>query len=227
MSATVFLQAGFNFRHRATGITAWTRHIRDERKRFAVAQLVVMRSGDLAWLGAGDKFLVWGDQVVIGTWPEFDLPREWQDGLAQSPYPTPKRREPSPVKLVLPWPVSANRYWMSFWATKLRRVITAPTKEAEAYKEECGWRAKEAGVRAPFSGPVTLNVLLIPENKICMDLDNALKVSIDALKGVVYEDDRQVYRIVAERCEPDPVGGKRLEIEVLPYVAPMALEQAA
>lgn len=222
----MFLRAGFNFRHRQTGIVGWTRHVRDERRRYAVAHLIVMRSGDMAWLGAGDSFLVWGDQVVFGTWPEFDLPREWQDGLPQSPYPTPKTREPSPVKLVLPWPISANRYWISFYGHKAKRVFTGPSKEAEAYKEECAWRAKEAGVRVPFNGPVALNVLLVPENKICLDLDNALKVAIDALKGVVYEDDRQVYRIVAERCEADPVGGKRLEVEVLPYMMPMALEAA-
>lgn len=223
----MFLRAGFNFRHRRTGIVGWTRDVRHERQRFAVAELVHMRAGDLAWLGAGDKFLVWGDAVVFGTWPEIDLPRHWQDGLPQSPYPTPKTREPSPVKLVLPYPISANRYWISFYAHKARRVFTGPTKEAEAYKEECGWRAKEAGVRTPFACPVALNVLLVPENRICMDLDNALKVTLDALKGVAYDDDRQVMRIVAERADPDPVGGKRIEIEVLPHYQPIALEAAA
>lgn len=60
-----------------------------------------------------------------------------------------------------------------------------------------------------------------------MDLDNALKVSIDALKGIVFADDSQVYRIVAERADPDPAGGARLEVEILPLVMPTALEAAA
>jgi crossover junction endodeoxyribonuclease RusA len=58
-----------------------------------------------------------------------------------------------------------------------------------------------------------------------MDLDNALKVSIDALKGIAYADDSQVYKITAWRADPEP--GKRLEVEILPYTIPMALEAAA
>lgn len=225
MSATVFLRAGFNGRYHRTGLRAWTRNINGNRGGFAPAELIRFTSGDYAWLG--EKFLVWGDVCVFGTVPEIQLLREWQDGLQQCPYPTPKVREPAAVKLVLPYPVSANRYWQSFYATKLRRVITGPSKEAEAFKEQCGWIAKAAGVRSPFTCHVALNILLIPENKVCMDLDNALKVTIDALKGVVYEDDNQVMRIVAERGDADPVGGKRVEIEVLPYMMPLALEQAA
>jgi crossover junction endodeoxyribonuclease RusA len=223
VSASVFTRAGFNPRHYDTGIFAWTR--KKEGGRFAVARLLRFVSGDYIWrVGRG---VAWGDSCVLGTWPEFNLLREWQDGLPQSPYPTPKRREPSPVKLVLPYPISANRYWMSFWAKNLKRVITGVTKEAEAYKEECKWLARAAGVRTAFTCHVALNVLLIPENKVCMDLDNALKVTIDALKGIVYEDDNQVMRIVAERADADPVGGKRVEIEVLPYMMPLPLEAAS
>lgn len=217
---TASTRAGFN---RDTGIRAWTRRL--SGGRFALAELRVFASGDWFWLV--NKSVAWGDKVVIGSWSEIDLPRQWQDGLPQSPYPTPKTREATPVKLVLPWPISANRYWISFYGHKAKRVFTAPSKDADAYKEECGWRAKEAGVRTPFTGPVTLNFLLVPENKICLDLDNALKVAIDALKGIVYEDDRQVYRIVAERCEADPVRGKRLEVEILPYILPFSMEEAA
>jgi crossover junction endodeoxyribonuclease RusA len=99
--------------------------------------------------------------------------------------------------------------------------------EAKAYKEECGWRAKLAGVREPMMGPVEVRFRLVPANRVCMDLDNALKVSIDALKGIVFADDSQVYRLVAERADPDPQGGARLEVEVLPLVMPTALELAA
>jgi len=122
--------------------------------------------------------------------------------------------------LVLPYPISANRYWISFWAAKAKRVITGVTKEAKAFKDECGWRAKAAGVHTPMEGTIELRIALIPKNKVCMDLDNALKVTIDALKGIVYADDSQVYRIVAERKEADP-SGARLEIEIVPLVLPV------
>lgn len=121
------------------------------------------------------------------------------------------------MKLILPYPVSANRYWISFYAPKAKRVFTGVTKEASAFKEECGWRARAAGCHEPFGGIVELRVALIPKNKVCMDLDNALKVTIDALKGIVYADDAQVYRLVADRRQPDEHGA-RLEIEILPLV---------
>lgn len=129
------------------------------------------------------------------------------------------------MKLVLPYPVSANRYWRTVVNRRTERAMTFVSKEAEAFKEECAWRAKEAGFRVPITGLVELRIRLVPKNGVCMDLDNCLKVTIDALKGIVYADDSQVYRIVAERLDPDPAGG-RLEVEAEPYVMPMALEAA-
>ena len=128
------------------------------------------------------------------------------------------------MKLILPYPVSANRYWRTFVAKRQQRAITFVSEEAKAFKQECAWRAKAAGCR-PASGLVELRVVLIPKNRVCMDLDNALKVTIDALKGIVYADDAQVFKITAVRRDPDPTGA-RLEVEILPIVLPMALEAA-
>lgn len=130
------------------------------------------------------------------------------------------------MKLILPYPVSANRYWRTIVAKKQQRAITFVSDEAKKYKEECGWLAKRAGFRAPLAGAVELRIRLVPKNRVCMDLDNCLKVTIDALKGIVYADDAQVFKITAERADPDPAGA-RLEVEVLPLVIPMALELAA
>lgn len=132
------------------------------------------------------------------------------------------------MKLILPYPVSANRYWRSFAyidrQTKKPRSVTAPSDDAKAFKLECAWIAKAAGCR-PITGAVELHITLVPANRVCMDLDNALKVVIDALKGIVYEDDAQIYKIVAERLAPD--GKARLEVEALPFEMPLALERAA
>lgn len=128
------------------------------------------------------------------------------------------------MKLTLPYPVSANRYWRTVVAKKQQRALTFVSDEAKKYKTECGWLAKAAGLRAPSRGAVELRFRLVPKNGVCMDLDNALKVSIDALKGVVFVDDSQVYRILAERADPDPVGGARLEVEILPLELPTQLD---
>ena len=127
------------------------------------------------------------------------------------------------MKLVLPYPVSANRYWRTVVNRKTGRAMTFVSKEAESYKEAARLKALLAGIRKPLAGAVELRFRLVPKNGICMDLDNALKVSIDALKGIAFADDSLVYRVLAEKCDPDPVGGARLEVEILTLALPTAL----
>jgi crossover junction endodeoxyribonuclease RusA len=111
----------------------------------------------------------------------------------------------------LPYPVSANRYWRSY-AVKGRAMVVV-SEEARSYRTQCGWIAKAAGLRIPLQGEIELTITLVPANRVCMDLDNALKVVIDAMKGVAYEDDSQVRKITAERKPPDGQGA-RVELTV-------------
>lgn len=73
-----FLRAGFNARNRDTGIRGWTRNAAGGR--FALAELRVFACGDFFWYGA--RFLAWGEQVVLGTWNDFELDWHYQHGLA-------------------------------------------------------------------------------------------------------------------------------------------------
>lgn len=127
------------------------------------------------------------------------------------------------IVLTLPYPLSANVYWHSRVITKEGRqmVITHPSRDAQNYKTEVGWRCKAAGVRAPIPGRVAISVQLYPhrpqdyqkrmrqlgaawdDTVRCIDLDNANKVLLDALKGVAIEDDKWVRRLTSERMEPD------------------------
>ncbi|GFL08468.1 hypothetical protein TUM15749_20550 [Neisseria gonorrhoeae] len=50
-------------------------------------------------------------------------------------------------------------------------------------------------------------------SKTVIDLDNALKVALDALQGVAYHNDRQVRRIAADYAD-EPVAGGGLAVEV-------------
>jgi crossover junction endodeoxyribonuclease RusA len=106
------------------------------------------------------------------------------------------------MKLVLPYPVSANRYWRSFAyidkATRKPRSVTVPSDEAKAYKRAVGWIAKGAGCR-PSQRAMALVLTLCPRmNKdgsasgTVLDLTNCVKVAEDALQGIVYENDKQV-----------------------------------
>lgn len=76
-----FLQAGFNARNRDTGIRGWTRHARGGT--FAPAELRQFHRGqDFFWYG--EHFLTWGEFVVLGSHYGFELPWEYQNGLAHS-----------------------------------------------------------------------------------------------------------------------------------------------
>lgn len=131
------------------------------------------------------------------------------------------------IRLSLPYPVSANAYWRSFVPPGARHVVVKPSKEARAYKTEVGWLAKAQGVGSPSRLDVSLVVRLRPREKNrdgsrasdVLDLDNCLKVAIDALRGIVYEDDAQVKRILAEYGDPLPRGG--LEVEIARFEPPL------
>lgn len=131
------------------------------------------------------------------------------------------------MRVELPYPVSANRYWRSFRARDGQVLVTL-SDEARSYKTQVGWMVKAAGLRTPIQGLIELHVFLHPLQRKtislrdvrCMDLDNALKVTIDAMKGIAYPDDKQIRKIIAERAPPIPGGG--LTVEILRYEERMA-----
>lgn len=136
------------------------------------------------------------------------------------------------MKLILPYPVSANRYWQSFVPKGWTRAVVHPSTEAKDYKKAVGWIAKAAGLDGPTQKPLELRFTLCPRtNKdgsasaVVLDLGNALKVAEDALQGIVYVNDKQVKRIGMQYGEPVAEGS--LIVEVEEFRPPMALEAAA
>jgi crossover junction endodeoxyribonuclease RusA len=137
--------------------------------------------------------------------------------------------------LVLPYPISANRYWAS--RTIMPRgggkpfTSTYVTPEARAYKAKVEEIVKAMGIRKPIGGRVRVDLRLYPhrpqdwqarqrkfgaawdDSVQCLDLDNARKVAYDALKGLVMEDDVWVRSETGDRMEPDAEGA-RLEVTV-------------
>jgi crossover junction endodeoxyribonuclease RusA len=109
------------------------------------------------------------------------------------------------VKLTLPIPISANRYWRNF---RGRMVISA---EAKAYKAEVGWLARAAGAQL-MDGDLSLTMIVYRPAKRG-DLDNYTKILADSLQGIVYSNDSQIVRLVAERH--DDKHNPRVEVEVL------------
>ena len=118
-----------------------------------------------------------------------------------------------PFRLVLPYAVSSNRYWRVFGG----RVCHS--KEALDYRRYVALIALREGYARPFTGDVAVSVALCPEmtakgvaSKTRLDLDNCLKVVLDALQGVAFNNDKQIVELRAT-LGPAQVGGA-LMVEV-------------
>lgn len=152
------------------------------------------------------------------------------------------------IALRLAYPVSANRYWRTTVAKGLGRAITHLSSEAKSYKRDTAVRAAVAGIRKPSKGWVALDLVLHPPEpqdaaararKLgphwhmlvrCIDIDNAVKVTLDALQDVLYENDAQVVSLRIRRGMPVPDGalvvrfGKAEIASIDPDRAPDLLE---
>lgn len=152
-----------------------------------------------------------------------------------------------PITLVLPYPVSANRYWATR-VVKSRHTgrpmaITYVTPEAETYRNQVAEIARAQGIAAPFSWRVRSFLQLYPhrpqdwarrarrdpvgwdDDVQCMDLGNCEKVLSDALQGIVFTDDRWVWHMTKDRMEPD-ADGARVVLRVEPIARPQAPQAA-
>lgn len=138
------------------------------------------------------------------------------------------------ITLTLPYPVSANRYWRT--GVINRSPVVYVSKEAKAYRENVIDIAHKSGVMNPINGRVEFDYKLYPKQPkdwarrsrvnpkawddtvSCLDLDNAQKVLIDALKGVAFDDDKWIRKISAERVCPD--GEARVVVTIRQYNEP-------
>ena len=98
------------------------------------------------------------------------------------------------ASLILAYPPSGNRYW------RVNRQTGRPYKsdEARAYIEDTGWRCIEHGMIEPLAGTVAVRLEFHTLPGCRIDLDNGVKVLLDALQGYAYADDKQVVKLEAE-----------------------------
>lgn len=127
--------------------------------------------------------------------------------------------------IVLPYPVSANRYWRNFRGRMVRSAA------AVAYREEVAEIATRHCVTL-HDGPVRVTLRLLPPmpqdwakrlKKLgpCesvlglrrLDLDNAMKVALDALQGVAYHNDKQITTLSVGLGMAVPDGGVSATVE--------------
>jgi len=94
------------------------------------------------------------------------------------------------VTLELPVPPSANEYW------QYSRGHVYTSQVARDYKRAVSLLIP----RQVMSGEVCLNISVYRARKIG-DLDNYLKIMLDALKGILYHDDNQIIEIHSFRYD--------------------------
>lgn len=83
------------------------------------------------------------------------------------------------------FPVSTNNMYFG------RRVMTP---QARKTKEAITWEADYAWGRKSLSGPVRMDIQLHYKDARRHDIDN-IKLLLDALTGVVYDDDSQIVEL--------------------------------
>jgi crossover junction endodeoxyribonuclease RusA len=93
-----------------------------------------------------------------------------------------------------------------------------PSAAATAYKKHVKTVAHTDGV-VLHSDSICVNIKLLPKltakgdaSKIILDLDNCLKVALDALQGVIIENDNQVKEIHASYGAATHNGGLIVEV---------------
>ena len=119
--------------------------------------------------------------------------------------------EPRAVMLQLPWPPSINSYWKR---SKFGSVYVS--SEGKAYGV-----AVVALIRrlqeAALVGRISLDAKFYPPNRQRRDLDNCLKVMIDAIQASgIISNDFQIKKLSAEMFEPIPNGGAIVELSEIP-----------
>jgi crossover junction endodeoxyribonuclease RusA len=93
-------------------------------------------------------------------------------------------------------PVSTNK---RYTIARGRNILTNEYRDA---KEAIAWEVKSQWKKEPLTDDVCLNVLIYHKGRT-PDIDNYLKLILDSLTGVVYEDDKQVneLHIFREKAE--------------------------
>lgn len=117
-------------------------------------------------------------------------------------------------------------------------AITYVTSEGVKFKEDVAALVLAAGIAAPIPGRVRVDLRMYPHRPQdwqkrmrllgcewdmsvrALDLDNVMKPTLDALKGLVFSDDDLCWELVSKRMEPDEHGAR-----VVVRVMALAVEQ--
>jgi crossover junction endodeoxyribonuclease RusA len=112
------------------------------------------------------------------------------------------------TRLVLPYPISTNRYWRNF------KGSTVKSTEARKYAAVVHAMALASGFSKPLDGNVKVVMHYHPKKPKnykgdpvrSMDIDNVAKVAVDCLQGIAYHNDSQIVFLSIQKSDPVPEG---------------------
>jgi crossover junction endodeoxyribonuclease RusA len=107
------------------------------------------------------------------------------------------------MKITLPFPPSANRYWRRY------RNVMCLSAEAKEYRRAAQHVLAQNNV-VPIQGAVAITLHFYRPRK-SGDMDNRMKQLLDSLQGHAYNDDAQIVEMHAYRH--DDKANPRVEIE--------------
>lgn len=97
------------------------------------------------------------------------------------------------LNIIIPWPPSGNRYWRLF---KNRLIISRDAHDYRRALKHLSYTWK----KTDLTGRLSAEIIAHPPDKRKRDLDNLLKITMDALaKTGIYDDDSQFDKICIER----------------------------
>lgn len=101
-------------------------------------------------------------------------------------------------------PISVNSLYRG------RRFLTERGKDL---KESNAWDIKKQWKKKPISGDVRVKLCFYFESNRRRDIDGPIKALLDAMSGIVYNDDSQIVElhVFKTNASPDP----RVEIEII------------
>lgn len=122
------------------------------------------------------------------------------------------------IRLSLPWPPSANRYWRHPTTGKLagRHLISADGRAYRTAVMAAKLEQHGSGVLFDDSTRIGVSIQAFVPDRRKRDLDNLCKATLDALaKSAVFADDSQIDHLEISRCSKVTGGSLIVDIRAL------------
>ena len=112
------------------------------------------------------------------------------------------------MRIEIPYPPQANH---AYTVARGRKILSA---KGRAYKADVAKRCLIARIK-PLEGDLSVTLWVYRPRK-AGDLDNTMKLPLDAIKGFAYHDDKQIVELHAYRR--DDKENPRIEVMVNPVI---------